>query len=180
MSRLRQLLFFGFTLLVAACGITGDVEPPMVSLADLRIERMGLFEQEARVTLRLRNPNDADLPLNGAKFAIRLNGEPFARGVSNESITVPRLGEATMDALMTVSTFDVLNQFLGLGNTQNLTYELEGTAYYSGLGLIRRSTPFSQTGQLKLGNLGGGQNQGGGSLTAPILNQGGSRTFVPM
>lgn len=155
----RFFLSLGFAALAASCAMVGEVEPPLVSLADLKLGRMGIFEQEARITLRLRNPNNEAMPLDGAKFNIKLNGEPFARGVSNESVTIPRLGEATMDATMVVSTFDVLNQFLAMGNLQALTYELDGTAYYSGLGFMRRSAPFSQTGKLKLGGGSGGGNQ---------------------
>lgn len=155
----RSFLVLGAALTAASCAMVGDVEPPLVSLADLRVGRMGLFEQEARITLRLRNPNNEAMPLDGAKFNIKLNGEPFARGVSNEAITIPRLGEATMDATMIISTFDVLNQFLNMGNIQALTYELDGTAFYSGLGFMRRSAPFTQTGKLKLG----GNAQGGGN-----------------
>ncbi|MBF0269522.1 MAG: LEA type 2 family protein [Alphaproteobacteria bacterium] len=163
MIRRRSFLTLGLAFLASSCAMVGDVEPPIVSLADLRIGRMGLFEQEALVTLRLRNPNDQSLPLDGAKFNIKLNGEPFARGVSNESITVPRLGDATMKATMVISTFDVLNQFLNMGNIQALTYELDGTAFYSGLGLMRRSAPFTQVGKLKLGG-----NQSGNQI--PGLN----------
>ncbi|TAN53204.1 MAG: hypothetical protein EPN26_07210 [Rhodospirillales bacterium] len=177
MTPLRHALLVALAFLVSACALVGEIEPPMVSLADLRIERMGLFEQDARVTLRLRNPNDSALPIEGAKFAIKLNGEPFARGVSNESVSVPRLGEATIEALVTVNTFDVLNQFLNLGNTlggsQTLTYEMDGTAYYGGLGFVRRSTPFTQTGKLKLGGTGGASGGGANPL-------GGFKTLVPM
>lgn len=182
MLRRRSLLALGFAVLASSCAMVGDVEPPMVSLADLKIGRMGLFEQEARITLRFRNPNDTALPLDGAKFNIKLNGEPFARGVSNESITVPRLGDATMDAVMIISTFDVLNQFLNMGNVQALTYELDGTAFYSGLGLMRRSAPFTQTGKLKLGgsgSAGAGNNQVPG-LDAKPSPQGGILMLEPL
>ena len=180
MLRRRSFLTLGLAFVATSCAMVGDSEPPIVSLADLRVGRMGLFEQEAFVTLRLRNPNDSAMPLDGAKFNIKLNGEPFARGVSNESITIPRLGDATMEATMVISTFDVLNQFLNMGNLQALTYELDGTAYYSGLGFLRRSAPFTQTGKLKLG---GGQ-QGGANQVPGLDNlpnrQGGYTTLVPM
>jgi LEA14-like dessication related protein len=178
MFRIRRVLVLALAFLAQACAMVGDLEPPMVSLADLRIERMGLFEQDARVTLSLRNPNDQALPIDGAKFNIKLNGESFARGVSNESVSVPRLGEATIEALVSVSTFDVLNQFLNLGNalgaSQVLTYEMDGTAFYSGLGFMRRSAPFTQTGKLKLGGSGGAAS---GGIANPL---GGFKTLVPM
>jgi LEA14-like dessication related protein len=189
MIKRRAFLSLGLAALAASCALPGDAEPPIVSLADLRVGRMGLFEQEAFVTLRLRNPNDAAMPIDGAKFNIKLNGEPFARGVSNQSLTVPRLGDATMDATMVISTFDVLNQFLNAGNLQALTYELEGTAFYSGLGFFRRSAPFNQVGKLKLG--GSGQQGGTSTNQVPGLDtlpnrkgqgqgQGGYTTLEPL
>src|SRR5262245_17840534 len=110
----RRFLMTVICLLLAACAGAGfsnrDLESPEVTISDLQLRNAGLLEQQFGLVLRLRNPNDADLPLRGLKVKLDIDGEPFATGLSNENVTVPALGEkiVTVDAVS--STSDILNQ----------------------------------------------------------------------
>jgi LEA14-like dessication related protein len=134
-------------LLVSSCA-TGDIDlPPEVSLADLRPEQAGLFEQRVRATLRIRNPNDGALPIDGTRFALELNGQPFATGFSDQRLTVPRLSEATIEATAVVSTLDLMRQIIAAPLQGGFAYRLTGTAFVdSAAG--RKAVPFEQNGKL--------------------------------
>lgn len=133
--------------MVASCA-TGNVDlPPEVSLADLRPEQAGLFEQRVTATLRIRNPNDGALPIDGYRFTLELNGQPFASGFSDRKVTVPRLSEATTEAAAVVSTLDLMRQIIAAPVQGGFAYRLTGIAFVdSGAG--RKPMPFEQTGRL--------------------------------
>jgi LEA14-like dessication related protein len=164
MAGLHRALALGAVLVaLGGCALLDDYIPPEVSLSDLTFEEGSLFEQRVNLVLRVRNPNDFALPLDGYRFDLALNGLPFARGFGNDSVTVPRFGEELIRAKATVSTLDVLRQMIGLAEAKDFAYDLKGTAFVRGV--LRREAPFQQTGSL---NLGGLMGQGAeGRVTRP-------------
>ena len=151
MMRAMRAIVLG--LLIAASGCAGigpgqRVEPPEVRLADLEFVDAGLFEQRFRMILRVRNPNDFDLPIDGLRFALDVNDRPFATGLSNRSVTVPRLGEQTIAVDASTTLLDVVQQFMGLSGRETMSYRLAGTAFLRGTGT--REVPFEQSGSFRL------------------------------
>ena len=151
MMRAMRTIVLG--LLIAASGCAGigpgqRVEPPEVRLADLEFVDAGLFEQRFRMILRVRNPNDFDLPINGLRFALDINDGPFASGLSNRSVTVPRLGEQTVTVDATTTLLDIVQQFMALSSREALNYRMIGTAFLRGV--ARREVPFEQSGSFRM------------------------------
>lgn len=146
MDWLKSGLALAVISALTACAPFGLSEPPEVSLVDLRPSEMALFEQRMAVMLRIRNPNDNALAVDGYRFAIELNGKPFARGISDQSVIVPRLSEATIEAAATVSTLDLVRQIIGVPERENLAYRISGTLFVSG-GLMR-NVPFENSGEV--------------------------------
>ncbi|MGE5546559.1 MAG: LEA type 2 family protein [Solirubrobacterales bacterium] len=145
MKRFAGLIAAVALPLLSACAV-GDLDmPPEVSLTDLRPIDAGLFEQKVALTLRIRNPNPAPLPIDGYRFALELNGQAFARGFSDERITVGRLSDATTEASAVVSTLDVMRQLIAVPGRKGLEYRLTGTAFLAG---SVRQVPFEQAGRL--------------------------------
>ena len=136
-------------LLLAACaGLSGISQRPELSLSSLEGVDLGLLEQRYLLRLRVRNPNDADLLVRGLSFAVELNGKPFARGVSDQSVTVPRLGEALLEVSATSSLGSFWRQWreVARATPQELTYRLSGQVSVQGLG----SVPFDEKGALPM------------------------------
>lgn len=100
MTRLVWILLFSFGL--AACsGLPWNAVAPKVSVADVAIKSLSLFEQQLDVGLRISNPNDFELTIEALEFELEVNGRPFANGLSRASIRVP----AMASALLRVDTF---------------------------------------------------------------------------
>ncbi len=133
---------------LAACAQVREAEPPRVRLSDLRLIPGGLLEQRFQVELRLANPNDFDLDLDGLTFALVLNGRPFAEGVTDQAVTIPRLGEASVRVVAATTLIDVVQQALILGERDHLSYRIEGVVYLRGL--PRRKLPYARGGKLQL------------------------------
>jgi len=148
---MNRLIAATFLALAAGCATLGSgvrVVPPEVHIADLELLESGVFEQRFRVTLRVGNPNDFELPLDGVRFDLALNEQPFARGFTAHGVTVPRLGDATLTVDATTSTFDIIRQVLNSPGRERLTYALDGTVFVKGG--AKREVPFTQQGMLEL------------------------------
>lgn len=124
------------------------IEPPEVHLADISPAETTAFEQRVRLTLRMINPNNVDLSFEGLHFEMALNGEPFTRGVSNQSYTLPRLGEGTLVVTTTTTLLDVLRQAGALSRNPQASfpYVLRGRIFLTDP--VRREVDFERGGQL--------------------------------
>lgn len=154
---LGPLLALGLLLLPAACAGIAP-EPPRVRLADVRLAGGSLLVQELDVDLRLGNPNNADLPLDGLRFELEVNGRPLAEGYTNEAVVLPRLAEVTLPVRASVTLLDLMRQVMALGQDERLSYRLTGRAFLSGF--AGRALPFAVEGEL----VPGPAEEGGTSL----------------
>ncbi len=158
MSRRRSFLTVSAMLGLAACsglgGFSGaDVEIPDVSLAGLSFSEPGLFEQGLTVQLRLKNPNEFDIPIEGLTFALDVNDTAFADGSTKEDVTLPGLGEVVLPVAITIPTTDLIERVVAIGTGQRLDYKLTGDADIGGW--FATSVPFTREGKLALPNLPG-------------------------
>ncbi len=98
--------------------------------------------------LRVHNPNDVDLPINGLVFDVELNGLQFAKGVSNKAVTVPRMGDALLEVAATSQLSNVLRQMRELqkDGRDRIDYRIYGSFALEGLG----SVPFERKGDLQI------------------------------
>ena len=140
-------------VLVGACALRGDMRPLEVRLADLRPIGGGLFEQRFRVDLRLVNPNDFALDIDGLTLDLDLQGRPFASGLSNRRVRVPRLGEAVVPVEASTSILEFARQIFVLAETGDLSYRISGVAYLGGIG--GGQVPYERSGSLGLSSLTG-------------------------
>lgn len=134
-------------LVLAACG---TVEPvaPQVRVVDLRLVESSVFEQRFEIDLRIGNPNDFALPLDGLTFDLEVNGAAFARGFSDQRVTIPRLGEGRVSVSASTTLVEVVRQMLLLAERGDLTYRLKGQAFLNSL--QRRSVPYQSEGSFRL------------------------------
>lgn len=148
---LRRTAFFSVLALFAllgGCVTPQSVEPPGVTLQNVRILNSKGLSQNIEVDLLVSNPNDFDIPLTGLKFDMKINGRDFAQGLSNETITVPRLGRAVVPVQVTVSVLAVMQQIQAVQRTGGVEYLVAGTAFLDHV--LLPSVDFEKTGKLDL------------------------------
>jgi LEA14-like dessication related protein len=110
------------------------------------------LEQRIRVDLRIQNPNDQPIDAHGMQIRLDVNGARLARGVSDATFTIPRLGETTTSIVATTSLFDLAKQIVALSGTQSFKYVLEGDVYVDSMpGGFGRSVSFHNEGEFKPG-----------------------------
>ncbi len=137
-------------LLAGCASLAPKLETPQLSLKGIRMQEASLFEQRFEVRLRVQNPNDLDLPVRGLDLEFELGGEKFATGVSAREFTVPALGEAEFDMLVTSNAATAILNLMRAGETRRETidYRIRGTLRTK-LGLLR-TVPFEEKGTLPL------------------------------
>ena len=129
---------------------SGGLEPPEVTLSDIQFRGAGLLEQKLGLVLRLRNPNETDLALDGMRVQLDVDGEPFATGLSNENVTVPALGEGMVTVEAISGTAGILGRLRSVTGLQDIDYSLKGTTFLRDGG---RKLPFEQKGTVRLSGL---------------------------
>ena len=112
MQRLFVLLL---TLGLAACsGLPYHAKPPKVSVADVDIKSLGIFEQHFDVGLRVSNPNDFDLKIEALEFELELNGRPFAKGLSRVSALIPAISSTVLRVDAVTQSRNLIQQIKAL------------------------------------------------------------------
>jgi len=132
--------------LLGACATLGTgLQPPRLSLVNLRLTEATLFEQRFAARIRVQNPNDQALDIRGFSFDLDVNGEPLASGVSDRAFTVPAFGEALTDVFATTTLAALVRQFAQLDQAQSFRYRLRGRIKLAGFGA---SLPFDFKGEV--------------------------------
>lgn len=139
-----------FTVLLGACAAMQPLEAPRVTLSDLRVDDVTLFEQTYGLTLRVQNPNPVALPITGMSFRLDVNDAELGRGVSDRAVTVPAYGEAMLEIKLVSNLARVIDQIRSFesGRTPGLRYRLAG-----GIHVANRaaSLPFDYRGEIASG-----------------------------
>ena len=139
-------------LLSAGCARFGArLEPPQLSVVGVEIARGDLFEQRFKARMRVQTPNDRSIAVRGVSYTLQIGGEELGRGLSGSSFTVPALGEAEFDMLVTMNLAGTLMRLLERarsdGLPDSLSYRLRGEVKLAE-GLVR-TIPFDEKGSVR-------------------------------
>ncbi len=141
-------LLIGLLLLAGCASVFSNAAPPDVSLAGLGFGEPGLFEQQLRIDLRVRNPNDFELGIDQVTFDLEVNDKAFAHGRTTEAFDLPAQGETVVPVMVNVPTNDLIDRLLALGVERRLDYRLSGEAKLASL--LFGTIPFHREGKLAL------------------------------
>ena len=144
-GRLAGLAFAAALL----AGCAGPLQKPEISLAGVELIGIGLVEQRLLLKLRISNPNDVDLPVKALSFDLDLDGQPFAKGASEQPVVVARHAEAQLDVKVVSRLGDVLKQLRAARENGKLGYRVHGRVELEGA----RSVAFDRSGEVPLAAL---------------------------
>jgi len=136
-------------LLFGCAALYPRMERPRINIANVMPMDIKLFEQVFDLELRIQNPNDTPLAVNGLAFELELNDKRFATGVSNQSLVIDRLSSDVIhvEAITTLVSF--LRQVAEYQQTQNprVTYRIKGSIYSGSAGT---KLHFDDSGEIKI------------------------------
>lgn len=135
---------------LSGCASMPGRDPLQVTVAGIEPLQGESMELRLLVKLRVQNPNDAPVEFNGASLNLDVMGRSFASGVSDQSGTVPRFGEAIVEVPVTVSVLRMARQVLGMLDgkpVDKVTYSMSGKLNGASLFGTQR---FTTTGEFAL------------------------------
>ena len=151
---------FSGLVLTGCSAIPLNLKTPDVSFVNLHAVEASVFEQKLQVRMKVHNPNDVELPVNGLDVDIEIADEPFAHGVSAREFVVPPQGEAEFDMLVSANAAGALLKLASAGGTGgDVRYKLKGKLSTK-LGLLR-TIPFEESGTVSMNDLLGKRRKGG-------------------
>ena len=77
-------------LILGGCATDPSVEVYLIGMTPVQ---SSMFEQRMRLDLRVQNAGDKELRATGVAVTLNVNDSRLAKGVDNQSFTVPRLGD---------------------------------------------------------------------------------------
>ena len=146
---MRSVSFLLLAVALSGCALfVPKLETPRLAIVEVEIHKANLLEQQLRVRMRVENPNDRSLPVQGLSLTVYLAGQEFATGVSDASFIVPALGTAEFDMDVTANAAGALFTVFSKPRGQGIDYRMKGRVRLTHGWL--RSIPFEQTGSFTL------------------------------
>ena len=152
-SLLLDRLLWGFVLILglSSCSsLISKPESPRLTLVGLQLISVELLEQRYQVSVRVKNPNDFELPIRGIDFRLDINDQAFADGVSKQSVTVPPYGEVVLELEVTSNLLRVFRQFQSLQEDRGSAFNYRINGRLATGGIYSRKLPFDYSGELQL------------------------------
>lgn len=157
-SRTAALFLFLLApyLLLSGCALT-SLESPEVTLADVQVTEIRSFETVFIVQLRVQNPNQKALDIDGLSCEIELDGRKFASGLQGAQQTIPPYGTALVPVEVYASVIDMVGSAIKMvksaskkdANIEEVDYKLSGTVNVKMSGLSKK-LPFESSGRIDL------------------------------
>jgi len=146
----RSLAFVVLVVVAASgCVSTGGMEPPAVTLVNLEMTDMTLFETTLTAKVRIANTNPDPLTVEGASFKLVLDGRKVGSGMTSEVVTVERLDSQVVNAVFHVNNASLLLRLRDVFENEAVSYGISGKLYVKGA-LGTRRLKVEQVGRLDL------------------------------
>lgn len=148
---LRRFALFALlaTLMVGCASHYSQLEPPEITVSNIALQNVGLFEQQWEVTLRAHNPNGKQITVKQLSYDLLLGEARFARGSTQQKVVLPSNDSAVFTTQVNTQLLSTLNQLrkLNLAPGQAVPYQITGKAK---VGMVPSALPFTTTGEIPL------------------------------
>lgn len=148
----RGLALVGLLGCLGGCAVMAlSLEKPDVRVVGIELGEGNLLEQRLRLTLRVSNPNNRDIAIDGLTFAFEVNGRDLAKGVQGQPAVLPKLSDTTLEVDGRASLFELIRQLPNLlDQGGKLRYRLHGEVVTRDYGRL----PFNRRGELSAEEIG--------------------------
>lgn len=124
----KLTLLLGLGLAACSSDPTEEVVPPMMDIAGLTLGGTSAAEDQARLELRLTNPNSFAIGVERLDFDLVIGESYFASGVVDREIALAGGAEVLVPVTMTIGADDRSVTVLALSSNVPLDYRLVGEA----------------------------------------------------
>ncbi len=129
-KRTLLLTCIAIMILLSGCAtmLPKKPEAPVVKIAAVRPLNLSFSKQRLAFTLQVHNPNTYDLPLQSLDFIASLAGKKIATGKSDQEVTLPANGAATVEVEVEAKINRLISQLQSMlrADSLNLDYGVKG------------------------------------------------------
>jgi len=151
--RPAAVLLAGLALTAASgCATVDPVELPELTIVNLTLADMTLFETEARFEVRIANAGPERLILEGGAVHVYLEGIKVGKGLLRERIEVPRFDSVTVALPVYVNNLSVATRLRPILENKRLSYRIKGVLYREGGAFGLRKLRTSSEGNFHFGS----------------------------
>ena len=143
----KILTLLAATVLLAGCNRHAG---PSVNLVTVRFQAATALETTAIFTLRLSNEQAEPQTFSGGVHKLYLNGLYVGKGLSDATVTVPRLATVTNDVTVHLSNLAMITRIKSVIESKSFDYRIQSIFY--GKSFFNR-TRSETTGKLELKDL---------------------------
>jgi len=148
-ASIRKFLPAVILVSVVGCAAIGkDLKPPRVTLVDLRVKSVTVFESALEIDIRIQNPNSRAFQTKGIDFDLEINGRRLATGLSSAAVDVPSLGTAILPITVYSNMLDILRGVHSIRGTEKVAYSLRGRIHLKANSWFPMTLPFQSNGEL--------------------------------
>ena len=134
----------------AACSSLSPIEPLQLTLADLEVSEVTLFETTLLARLRVTNPNPEPFAVDGASFKLTLDGRKVGSGTTPGSFNVGRLDSVVVEAVFHINNASAVLRLKDVLQQKVVSYGITGSLFTQGTFGTRRIR-VDKEGRLDLG-----------------------------
>ncbi|HMP82436.1 MAG TPA: hypothetical protein PKA41_06975 [Verrucomicrobiota bacterium] len=113
-------------LFLAGCA---SQSPVSVGIVNVRLTEVTAFETTATFTLRFSNESPEPVELIGGVHKIYLNGFYVGKGLSSESLTVPRLDTAKQEVTVHLNNISMITRIKPVIESKAFDYRIQSLLY---------------------------------------------------
>ncbi len=141
-----RFILVAFPLFLSACS-TQHIAQPRVSLVDVEMADVSVFETSLLIKVRIQNTDPKPLRIAGGSHEVFLNGLSLGSGESGEDLTIPGHGSVTDTVRFYISNFTLFGKIQRLVNSSHLDYKIKSRLYVDS-SLFGRTLEVDRQGEL--------------------------------
>lgn len=143
----RDLAIALFSIaLLSGCA---TLEPPDITLIDLRLTDITVLETSGEVALRIVNPSPDTLRVDGAAFGLHLDGLKVGQVLVDEQVDIERLDSAVLAGTLHISNLAMATRLKSIFDSAEFDYRLAGKVWVL-TDLGRRGVRVERSGHINL------------------------------
>ncbi len=129
LPRFTALLALATGLLLSGCATAPDHELLDVKLVNLRFTQSRVLETDAVFTIRIENESSETLRITGGMHKFYIEGALIGKGMSGETIEVPRLSSVTQEITVHLSNITMARKVMPVIENQKVHSKADSLLY---------------------------------------------------
>ena len=121
-----------FAFALTGCSTMASLEPLEVTLSDIEIPEVTVFETTLVAKLRITNPNPEGLTIDGGSFKLYLDDKKIGTGMTSETFTVDRLDSTVVDAVFHINNASAILRLKDIFQEKEVSYGVRGSLFTQG------------------------------------------------